>query len=224
VSDFLTRVASRAVGQSASAQPRLPALFERAEPAGAMVESEETPIAAPPSRPAASEREAPRPVGPPREEVPVERQAAAPRAPVPEAAPPVGPPPPWPAPEPALRETVVVTSPPATRIVRETVGERETPVEAAAAVRAEPVSPAPAVIAAPAVAARPAAAEADPPAPAAEARARAEAPAVRVHIGRLEVRASLHEAPAPERPAGRERPEPDGLSLADYLRGERAAR
>jgi hypothetical protein len=45
---------------------------------------------------------------------------------------------------------------------------------------------------------------------------------VRVHIGRLEVRANLeHAAPPPQpRPADSR---PQGLSLADYLRGKRVA-
>jgi hypothetical protein len=60
------------------------------------------------------------------------------------------------------------------------------------------------------------------PAPAAAtASAREEPPPVRVHIGRLEVRANLHEPPRREpRPEPRE---PEGLSLSDYLRGRRGA-
>jgi hypothetical protein len=49
----------------------------------------------------------------------------------------------------------------------------------------------------------------------------AGAPAVRVHIGRLEVRASLEQAPPP-RP-GRATPRRDELALGDYLRGRREA-
>jgi hypothetical protein len=48
-----------------------------------------------------------------------------------------------------------------------------------------------------------------------------EPPAVLVHIGRLEVRANLHEAP-PQRPR-RTETHPPGPSLADYLRGRRTA-
>jgi hypothetical protein len=50
---------------------------------------------------------------------------------------------------------------------------------------------------------------------------REEAAVVRVHIGRLDVRANLQEAPA--RPPSRARTTPEGLSLSDYLRGRREA-
>jgi hypothetical protein len=53
------------------------------------------------------------------------------------------------------------------------------------------------------------------------APARREEPAVRVHIGRLEVRANLQHPP-PEQPR-REAPRGEELSLADYLRGKREA-
>ena len=49
----------------------------------------------------------------------------------------------------------------------------------------------------------------------------ADEPPVRVHIGRLEVRANL-EQPAP-RPAAREAQRPQGPTLSDYLRGRRGA-
>lgn len=49
----------------------------------------------------------------------------------------------------------------------------------------------------------------------------ADEPPVRVHIGRLEVRANL-EQQAPK-PARREPPRQEGVSLADYLRGRRSA-
>ncbi len=49
----------------------------------------------------------------------------------------------------------------------------------------------------------------------------ADEPPVRVHIGRLEVRANL-EQPAPK-PARREPARQEGVSLADYLRGRRSA-
>jgi hypothetical protein len=54
------------------------------------------------------------------------------------------------------------------------------------------------------------------------ARTPAVEPPVRIHIGRLEVRAVLPDPPRAPRP--RERLAPDGLSLADYLRGRRDAR
>jgi hypothetical protein len=53
------------------------------------------------------------------------------------------------------------------------------------------------------------------------AAAAPEAPAVRVHIGRLEVRANLQAAP-PAPPAARP-PRHDGVALSAYLRGKRDA-
>ena len=44
---------------------------------------------------------------------------------------------------------------------------------------------------------------------------------VRVHIGRLDVRANLQEAP--KRLPSRAHTRPEGLSLSDYLRGRREA-
>jgi hypothetical protein len=76
----------------------------------------------------------------------------------------------------------------------------------------------------PATSAAPATVAATPPARAAVttgAPARDDPPPVRVHIGRLEVRASLTESPRPQPlPAPSE---PEGLSLSDYLRGRRGA-
>ena len=50
-----------------------------------------------------------------------------------------------------------------------------------------------------------------------------EQPAVRVHIGRLEVRANLQAAPPPD-PRRREQAVPEGPSLGEYLRGRSNAR
>jgi hypothetical protein len=47
-----------------------------------------------------------------------------------------------------------------------------------------------------------------------------EPPTVQVRIGRLEVRANLHEA-RPDRPRREQPAAPPGLSLSDYLRGRR---
>jgi hypothetical protein len=96
-----------------------------------------------------------------------------------------------------------------------------TPIEAAvlraplepAAVAATPASPVPASPSAPFEAPR-ATREA-------AAVARAEPPPVRVHIGRLEVRANVEEPRA--QPPRRESARPVELSLADYLRGTREA-
>jgi len=75
----------------------------------------------------------------------------------------------------------------------------------AATVAAEPAAPAKQAVLS----------EAQPP------RSAATSPPVRVHIGRLEVRANLQEPPRPQRPA--ERPRSQELSLGDYLRGRRSA-
>jgi hypothetical protein len=97
------------------------------------------------------------------------------------------------------------------------------PVEAAAAAVAAPAQelvraqPAARVFASPP---RPATTAA---APAAIAVSRGEEPAVRVHIGRLEVRANLQAAPPPDR-RPREHAIPAGPSLSDYLRGGSEAR
>jgi hypothetical protein len=79
-------------------------------------------------------------------------------------------------------------------------------VSAAPQIRAAPVRPNPAALEA--------AARADLRSPGAE-------PAVRVHIGRLEVRAIVAEPPRPQ--PKRERVDRESLSLADYLRGRREA-
>jgi hypothetical protein len=47
---------------------------------------------------------------------------------------------------------------------------------------------------------------------------------VRIHIGRLEVRAALEETPPARPPSPRRDTETTTLSLSDYLRGERATR
>jgi hypothetical protein len=54
------------------------------------------------------------------------------------------------------------------------------------------------------------------------ARMAADEPAVRVHIGRLEVRANLEQTPPQPRRREPDRPE-EGPSLADYLRGRQSA-
>jgi hypothetical protein len=103
-----------------------------------------------------------------------------------------------------------------------TVRGRATEPERAPASPVEPIVPAPVVAAAPLAQALPAAAAREAARPVPAAVAREESPPVRVHIGRLEVRANL-QPPAPERPR-REPPRDDGLSLSDYLRGQREGR
>ena len=90
-------------------------------------------------------------------------------------------------------------------------GELETPQRAAEPATALPV---------PTVAASPIEAPqtVSPVAP----LARDDAPPVRVHIGRLEIRANVQEPPRPQ-PARHESRRAEELSLGDYLRGRRGA-
>ena len=100
------------------------------------------------------------------------------------------------------------------------VPERPEGIPAPALARG-PASPAATpVVAFPAVRLRPARSSATPAAsPALRA---AEPEPVRIHIGRVEVRANLEPSPAPPRRSPQS-PEP-ALSLPDYLRGERESR
>jgi hypothetical protein len=209
VSDFLGRLAARAVGEIGVARPRVPPVFEPAEAATEPpleIVDEEVVAPVPPRR---APGETPDPAIP---------QPPTPRAPLPlpmegvtaaPAAAPAGPPP--------------------AGIARQALSEatQDEPLPDRDAVRAEPRTSSPA---APAVIAVPAAPP-SPPAVVAGARAAASPPlsavahdesrTVRVHIGRLEVRANLHEAPREQQ--RREPRQPEGLSLADYLRGKREA-
>ena len=208
MSDFVSRVAARAVGRTAVARPRLPALFEPAGPVAGLEVVEET--VAP--RPHANAQRAPSVAGtpppPPRDR---------------EAPPPVTPPRPAPGRAPhesgVRRDTVVLGDPAngdaaAEREVELVAAER-TPVTAAAA----PLPAAPPVVA-PAAVAAPVARSAPAEPPAAAPPAATGTPHVRVHIGRLEVRANLSEPRPPQRPPERARPQE--LSLGDYLRGRRS--
>ena len=210
MSDFVGRIAARAVGDAVLAQPRVRGLFEDESAAGAglVVIDEEVPA---PARP-----------------------QPAPEAPVPTAEGSTVPAPPAEAPAPragdARSRAPAETRPPA-RVQR---GETPVapprlphPAEPAHEQRHEPAAPVavvestgpervtatPAVM--PAVRARAALPPPVPPAPG----MRAEPPVVRVHIGRLEVRANVHE-PLREAPRAAE-PKPQALTLADYLRGKR---
>jgi len=211
VSDFLSRMAARAVGEAAAARPRVPGLFEApAAAVEALLEIVDEEVVAP------------RPV-PAREEGRPERsstRAASPSAPTRAVAEPVTATPGAQAARPAPRPHEIAGAPPAISGVE----RREPPPEPVEARRdlvavtvpdlgGRPVaSAAPRVT--PAVPAVAAAREPAPPAP-----PHRDEPAVRVHIGRLEVRANL-EQPAPEQPR-REAARADALSLSDYLRGKR---
>ena len=209
MSDFIGRVAARAVGERAAAWPRVPSLFETSgadgEPGIEVIDEE---VVAP--TPDRSARDA---ALQSREPVETRASSAAPATAVgqhggTQAG--LGPPS-----EPNVSHERPLPAPDADEPVRERVRAAqphsrprpETPALAVAV--AEPPLP-PAV---PAVAATRAPVAA-PPATA----ARPEPSAVRVHIGRLEVRANLHE-PMKELPR-HEPARPPELSLADYLRGK----
>jgi hypothetical protein len=229
VTDFVSRVAARAVGASAAAQPRLAGLFEPAGTAGdATLELVEEQVVAPASRP---RREGAAPAAgraphPGREGAPARddrRRASAQSGDGPAA---------QPSQRPEPSATPVESRPPE----RLDLVAQSNYVPTPAALQARPPEPArdpvpvprgergrqpPVVVAAPLTPARAAVLRetAPPPAPAAPHSAE---PPVRVHIGRLEVRANV-QPPPPERPR-RESHRPEGLSLADYLRGKREAR
>lgn len=210
MSDFIGRMAARAVGERAAAWPRVPSLFETTnadgEPGIEVIDEE---VVAP-----TPDRSARAAALPSRE--PVEARASSAvfatavgqhgatqagfgslselnvsherPSPAPEADEPV-------------RERVRSAQP-------DSRPRPETPASAVAVAEPplQPTVPTVAATRAPVAA---------PPATA----ARPEPSAVRVHIGRLEVRANLHE-PIKE-PPRREPARPPELSLADYLRGKR---
>jgi len=200
VSNFLSRLAARAVGEPAAARPRVPGLFEEPTAAAdATLEVIDEEIVAP-RVPSAREDGIPEPSSastalPP---APIRLAGRSMRAPGAEAAPS--------APRPAHE---ITGSPPA-RLEPSGVTALDGKVRpvASAAVRVTPAAPAVAAAREPALSA--------PAAP-----TRHEEPVVRVHIGRLEVRANLQQH-APEQPR-REAPRDEGPSLTDYLRGKREA-
>jgi hypothetical protein len=199
VSDLISRLASRAVGATPLARPRV------ALPVDAVAEpASRTPVAVRPEAPVAratpatpavrSEPEVP--AEPTRERQRAEEAAAVTRERVVERT--------------VVRETAVPT-------VREqepqSAPERVAARESVATVPAVPAATSP-------VAAR--AVEGRVERTHTTSAAAVEEPPVRVHIGRLEVRANLQQAPPPSQP----RPKADrseGLSLGDYLRGRRSA-
>jgi hypothetical protein len=232
VSGFLSRLAARVVGEAPVARARVPALFEsRDSPAAVendleVVEEEiarrsQAPVARPRMTPAESVARSTTPEPPPAREPPA-RPAPEPRAPSPDPAPVA----PDPSPEPAeldaqadessdRRDSVPIGSVPAITQAVHVVRDAPAPLAAEA-----PRAP---VVAAPAIRPSPAARQ---PAPASRAESPAtrpeEEPAVRIHIGRLEVRANVQQPPP--RPLPRREDEPvRGLSLSDYLRGKREA-
>ena len=220
MSDFVSRVAARAVGQAASAQPRLPALFEPSGPGGGgleVVEETVTPAASrSPASPVALEAGSA-----------LEHPVAAPPG---TARPQPGRPARATPARPRHREAYSASDDnlslaaaggggaAAESFVEPTSAERGTGVAPASPLA--PVSASPGAAAAAKPVARAAPVASTPP-PVARTAAAEQGP-VRVHIGRLEVRADLQEAPVPQRARERPRPQPQELSLGDYLRGKRA--
>lgn len=211
MSDFIGRVAARAAGERAAALPRVPSLFESqgtsSDPELEVIEQEVVAPAPSPRRTPAVVKASPpgqdvEPRGPSIAEGAVSAEIDASPAPEPpEQFAPASP-------APARREQPArapVDAPPGQARLRPG-RETHAPVIAVASPSVTPAVRAVRGARAP---------DMPPPAPAAVA----EQPAVRVHIGRLEVRANLQE-PARQQP----RPEPRRpleLSLGDYLRGKR---
>ena len=199
MSDFVSRMAARLVGDAVVAQPRLRGLFEADDPAAGLDVVDEE-VVARSSREAAAAVLPPRPGSetptPPSSSTVATRVEARPTAATREDVRP-----------PATATTVPHAEPsPAPGLVAESEPEAAPPHVTVVAVPASPVLPA--LVPAPkAAVSTPTAAEAE------------ELEPVRVHIGRLEVRASLEEQTRPQREP-EQRPAA-GLSLADYLRGER---
>jgi hypothetical protein len=211
VSDFVGRMAARAVGISVVAQPRIPGVFEEqaaGEPASiAVIDAEVIAPRPSPREPAPSAPATPPPdasiareaTSEPRDEAtapPLERLAAP--SPVEKLRPS------YPVPDHDGRDEQAALPRPHAR--PRTQPDEPTSAPAVAARPAPPAVPALA-FAAPSASSRPAAAP------------QAEPPAVRVHIGRLEVRANVQEPP--REPRRREVARAEGLSLSDYLRGKR---
>ena len=210
---FLGRVASRAVGEATAARPRLADPFgsrEAAAPVGLeMLDLEAAPVSVPPRRveavaPTAGVPPAGRVGEPPESEV----RSLLPSRPVIARPPSIKP---AKAAAPAAtsrseneRDDVVPRSRRGTSEPPSAAQVESEPVAAAPLARATPVSPAP--VAPVAAAVLPVAAE--------------EQPTVRVHIGRLEVRANL-EQPL-QQPQKRRESRRDELTLSDYLRGRQA--
>jgi hypothetical protein len=191
---FLARVAARAVGQAAVASPRLPARFEeRGFAAAEGLETIGLEVAAPPPAARRADARATEPLA--RRVLPAAAKVVSERVP---AAEPTRAAKPRHDVQPAQHKDRAVTA----TALPKPLASPPSPVAEARLAHERPAPP--------------------PRAPSPSAVVREETPPVRVHIGRLEVRASLPEPAA--QPPRRETPRTPGLSLSDYLRGERAAR
>jgi hypothetical protein len=192
MSDFISRLAARAVGQAAVAQPRPDVLLGEAEPE-VVAEVALTESAAEPTAHETANQV----------EETVEHASLV-----------------------SVTEPGLVEPEPARTLVererlegRTLVTTAEPTVQVQSMVRSDRVERAPTALAEiEAVAAVPLAAEAMSPAAAREERERPQP--TRVHIGRLEIRATVQEEPKP-RPRRRELRPSEGLTLGDYLRGSR---
>jgi hypothetical protein len=227
MSGYLQRLAARSVGSPglASALPRLPARFEQPALAGLGLEVADERLtshgapAAPASHAAGNPRSVGRRLDPgsalrrPGERRPTDTPASAPRRAVVAAspattAPVAGEPAAGAAATGALDPAAAVGSSPPTAAIAEPAPSAE-PV---ARVTAQPAGRARAPLAAERRDAR------------AAQQAASQPPVVRVHIGRLEVRANVQPAPAAAPAAADPGPAREQLALSAYLRGERQAR
>jgi hypothetical protein len=215
VSDFIGRVAARAVGERDAATPRVASLFEASGAIGGGLEVIDEKVVAPVASRAEADPRAPAPAGMPVPSTAGGTASAAARAdaapsrialgdtmPTESSAEPRGL-----QPDEAISEPAAEARP-AAPLSREHDDERVSApfsVAAPALTPAVPVVPGARAHAVPAAAASPA-----EPAP------------VRVHIGRLEVRANLQERP--RRTERTPAPRAQELSLSDYLRGRRESR
>jgi hypothetical protein len=214
VSDLISRLAARAVGERDAARPRSPEPFEESAPAGAPEAHDDVTAAPAESLSRARPRAAPAPEPPAREQSRAGREhdvrpthAVARPAP----ASPAG--------------VQLLLDPPQV----EALSAEEPVAEPLPEVERQPGPAVPPVLLAVPVAPTEAAVPALPAAPPEAAVqagsghvvARTEPETVRVHIGRLEVRANLSPPPPPSRPRAEAPRRRDELPLADYLRGRR---
>jgi hypothetical protein len=213
MTDFLGRIAARAVGEAPLAQPRLPALFDPG-PAGLdVVDTEMVVRAATADQANAADPPARRAMDVAESVVENTRRANTPDTVGRRDVPPLETGPRRVAPAPTMlgAEPAVTLAEPAddtSESAAPTPAADDVPRVAAVAVPATPTSREAVVNGAAA------------PVPATAAHD--EPPPVRVHIGRLEVRANLQDSPPPPQPRPTDS-RPQGLSLADYLRGKREA-
>jgi hypothetical protein len=206
VSDLIGRIAARAVGAPALAQPR-PALPDLAPDSLEVVDEQvAVPVADLPVRSAEPVRAQPAPAAVAAPSVPAVSVVEAPPA----AASP------GPAAEQRSRRERRLPALERTSVDPTEAALVAPPAEPRVAAQAVPVPAAPAA---------PVTSVPDRPAhrwaaPAHVYTGPSERPPVRVHIGRLEVRANVQEQPGRAAPLPQPA-EPEGLSLADYLRGRR---